>query len=1010
MVAHASLEARRGRPPAPLAIPAPLAHRFEAVVFDWDGTAVPDRRADASFVRRVIERLSQAGFDVAIVSGTNVDNVDSQLAARPAGPGRLYLCLNRGSEAFAVGQDGPVLLQRRAATSAEDDALTIAAHVTATRLRERGLRVEIVSARLNRRKIDLIPEPEWADPPKARIGELLAAVEERLAVCGIAGLVEVAALAHSSANVSGLPAPRVTSDVKHVEIGLTDKSDSARWIYRELARSGLGPGSVMLAGDEFGPVGELPGSDSFLLVEEGAGATVFSVGVEPNGVPLGVISLGGGPDAFLRVLADQLRRREESELPVVSADPEWTLSIEGFDPALERAHEALLTLADGGIGTSGAPLTAHRAESPRVLAAGVYDGEGSESHLLEGPRWAHVPGELDPAQPLERALDLRAGLLFEESFAGASPLRAVRFSSAARPGTVVLRAEGAGPFRGDALLGPRRRNHVRSGTHRRRAWLQVSASHGGVTAAAHDTARAGRATTVLERLGAYVAGPETAPEPQRAVEALLAAEDAGFERLLHEQRTAWGARWNAADVRIDGDPELQRAVRLALFQLMGSVASKGETALGARGLTGPGYRGHVFWDTDVFVLPFLAATWPEAARAVLEYRGRRLSAARSEARRSSRAGARFPWESARSGRDVTPALARLHGAMVPICTGELEEHVVADVAWATACYLDWTGDEEFAAGPGLTLLLETARYWASRIRLDAEGRGHIEKVIGPDEYHEEVDDNAFTNVMARWNLRRAAAAAGEYGAGVDDSEHARWLALADALVDGYNAETGLYEQFAGFFDLEPLVIEEIAPRRPVAAELLLGLDRVRAAQVVKQADVLMLHQLVPEEVAPGSLEPNLRFYEPRTAHGSSLSPGVHASLFARAGMLEQALEWLRLTSRIDLDDLTQTTAAGLHLAAMGSLWQALTFGFAGVRPVGEALRVDPLVPDAWRALELNLRFRGARVKIRAAHDALTLSSDPPTPVLVPGRTSPVLASAAGTRLERHGRSWRKESR
>jgi trehalose/maltose hydrolase-like predicted phosphorylase len=211
-------------------------------------------------------------------------------------------------------------------------------------------------------------------------------------------------------------------------------------------------------------------------------------------------------------------------------------------------------------------------------------------------------------------------------------------------------------------------------------------------------------------------------------------------------------------------------------------------------------------------------------------------------------------------------------------------------------------------------------------------------------------------------------------------------------------------------DLQPLVIEEIAPRRPVAAELLLGLERVRSAQVVKQADVLMLHQLVPEEVAANSLEPNLRFYEPRTAHGSSLSPGVHASLFARARMLGQALEWLRLTSRIDLDDLTQTTASGLHLAAMGSLWQALVFGFAGVRPAGDALRVDPVLPVAWSALELNLRFRGRRVKIRVEPDALTVSSDAPAPVLVPGRTSPVIARPAGTRLERHGRFWRKESR
>jgi trehalose/maltose hydrolase-like predicted phosphorylase len=163
-------------------------------------------------------------------------------------------------------------------------------------------------------------------------------------------------------------------------------------------------------------------------------------------------------------------------------------------------------------------------------------------------------------------------------------------------------------------------------------------------------------------------------------------------------------------------------------------------------------------------------------------------------------------------------------------TGELEEHVVADVAWGAACYLDWTGDEEFAAGPGLTLFLETARYWASRIRLDAEERGHIEGVIGPDEYHERVDDNAFTNVMARWNLRRAAEAATTAGggAGLEDGEPDHWLGLAAALVDGYDPVAEIYEQFAGFSELEPLVIEEIAPRRPVAAELLLGLERAGA--------------------------------------------------------------------------------------------------------------------------------------------------------------------------------------
>ena len=169
-------------------------------------------------------------------------------------------------------------------------------------------------------------------------------------------------------------------------------------------------------------------------------------------------------------------------------------------------------------------------------------------------------------------------------------------------------------------------------------------AHGGVTAALKDVQRSNDGVTWLERLGSYVVGPDDAPEPRAALGALRNVERAGFERLLGEQRACWGDFWEAADIRVEGDPELQRAIRLALFQLAASVGEDGETALGARGLTGPGYRGHVFWDADVFVLPFLAATRPRAARTLLEYRARRLPAAFTEAHASGREGARFPWE------------------------------------------------------------------------------------------------------------------------------------------------------------------------------------------------------------------------------------------------------------------------------------------------------------------------------------------------------------------------------
>jgi trehalose/maltose hydrolase-like predicted phosphorylase len=419
--------------------------------------------------------------------------------------------------------------------------------------------------------------------------------------------------------------------------------------------------------------------------------------------------------------------------------------------------------------------------------------------------------------------------------------------------------------------------------------------------------------------------------------------------------------------------------------------------VGARGLSGPAYRGHVFWDSDVFVLPFLAATHPPAARAMLEYRIRRLPDARLAARRLGRAGARFPWESARDGFDVTPASARLPtGRLVRIRTGELEEHIVADVAWAAQTYLDWTGDEAFAAGAGRDLFLETARYWASRLRYDREGRAHIFGVIGPDEYHEPVDDNAFTNVIARWNLRRAAELDGT------DDERAAWLDAADALVDGYDAASGIYEQFAGFFGLEPLVIAEVAPRRPIAADLLLGAERIAGAQVLKQADVLMLHHLVPEQTAPGSLDPNLDFYEPRTAHGSSLSPAIHAGLFARVDRFAEALAALQIAARIDLDDLTGSTAGGLHLATMGGLWQALAFGFGGIRPQDGILTVDPHLPPSWPALEFRLRFHGSPVRIRVEDGTVAVDSEPAIPVSVGGSHHVTNAHA---RFKRHEGIW-----
>jgi trehalose/maltose hydrolase-like predicted phosphorylase len=353
---------------------------------------------------------------------------------------------------------------------------------------------------------------------------------------------------------------------------------------------------------------------------------------------------------------------------------------------------------------------------------------------------------------------------------------------------------------------------------------------------------------------------------------------------------------------------------------------------------------------------------------------------------------------------VTPLVDRpLHGPEIPILTGEHEEHIVADVAWAAWQYASWTGDDGFLRGPGRPLLLDTARYWASRVRLDGSG-GHIDDVIGPDEYHERVDDNVFTNVMARWNLRRAAELARAGGDAAED-EIATWEQLADTIVDNYDAHTGLYEQFDGYYALEPLMISDVAPT-PVAADLLFGRPRISGSQVIKQPDVLMAHHLVPEEMAPGSLGPNLAFYEPRCAHGSSLSPAIHASLLARDGRPDEALRLFRMACRLDLDNLTGTTAWGLHLATFGGVWQALAHGFAGIRPQGPGLVIDPHIPSSWAELRIRLQHHGRRLEVWASPATLRVTSDAAIPVTVPGAGTDEVASR-GARWTRTRDGWRR---
>jgi trehalose/maltose hydrolase-like predicted phosphorylase len=750
-----------------------------------------------------------------------------------------------------------------------------------------------------------------------------------------------------------------------------------RWIAAQLAGRGIGGALVVVAGDR---LARLTADGAITRAGLGRAAVV-------------------APRSLCAVIDTQLRRRAERRVPAFDPDPGWTITRRVPDHRADAHVQAtLFTLADGHVGTRGCLEEQAPGAATTLVAAGVYTDHDDRRTLLPGACWTAVD-EVD-ASAGNRVLDLRTGVLARIADTGG--FRSLRFASAVRPGVVGLRAEAATALEpGDPLRGTApRATTVRSGPDGVvTATASALSARGGaiISAARQVTKRRG-----VERLAVHIADPVRPPRVRDARQQLDATAAVGFDALLAEHRAAWAERWADAGVTIEGDPDTQLAVRFALFHLLSTVSDGAEAAVGARGLSGSAYDGHVFWDADVFVLPALAATRPRAARAMLAYRLARVDAARRRAEAHGARGAFWPWESTDDGTDVTPATARdRNGVVVPILTGTAEQHIVADVAWAAVHYAQWSGDDGFLRGAGAPLVTEGARFWASRVDRDSAGRAHIRNVIGPDEYHECVDDNAYTNVMARWNLRAAAALADDTGI-ADRDEVARWREIADALVDGYDPATGVYEQFTGFADLTPLRITDIA-QPPVAADLLLGHDVVRASQVVKQADVLMLHHLVPDEVAPASLRANLAHYAPRTAHGSSLSPAIHAAVWARAGRPDRALDMLRIALHLDLDDLTGTTAGGLHIATMGGVWQALTFGFLGLRPVRDGLTLDPCLPATWTAVEVTVRFRGGRVTVRAGHRDAEITCERPLTVRLGPTRRAIPVTPPGGHLPLHSR-------
>ncbi|MGH9127944.1 MAG: glycoside hydrolase family 65 protein [Acidimicrobiales bacterium] len=448
--------------------------------------------------------------------------------------------------------------------------------------------------------------------------------------------------------------------------------------------------------------------------------------------------------------------------------------------------------------------------------------------------------------------------------------------------------------------------------------------------------------------------------------ALTAARQSGWEGLVAEQRGFLDDFWERADVEVDGDDEIQQAVRFALFHVLQAGARAEGRAIPAKGLTGPGYDGHAFWDTESFVLPVLTYTLPSAAAHALRWRHATLPLALERASVLGLEGAAFPW------RTITGAECSSYWP-----AGTAAFHVGADIADAVVRYGDASCDAEFQRDFGLELLAQTARLWASLGHYGSDGRFRIDGVTGPDEYSAIVDNNVYTNLMAAQNLSAAAAAAERFPdtaacLGIRDEEVGAWREAAGTIFLPYDDELAVHPQADGFTTHQ---VWDFAATGPEQYPLLLHFayfDLYRK-QVVKQADLVLAMHLRGDAFTREQKAANFAYYEPLTVRDSSLSACSQAVIAAEVGHLDLAYDYVAEAALMDLDDLECNTRDGLHVASLAGTWIALVAGLAGMRQHDAALRFAPRLPDGISRLAFGVAFQGRQLHVEVKPEATTYS-------------------------------------
>ena len=713
----------------------------------------------------------------------------------------------------------------------------------------------------------------------------------------------------------------------------------------------------------------------------------------------------------------------------------WTISENILNPARVRHMETVFTQGNGYMGTRGSFEEHFPGEERTTFVHGVFDDAPVVfTELVNFPSWTEMeillegePFNLSQGEVLEyeRYLDMRTGLLsrvlrWRSPLGHATSLRFRRFISFDNPHLARLQVEvipedysGSVEFRSglNAEVDNLYLKHWQSleqGVDSGLAWLCIQTRsshitagmaarvtlssadrvesadwdvHAHPTSAVKTTLQPGKACIFDKTVAIFT--NRDGDDPLSYARAALSDSNALNWDVMwdaHEQR--WSEEWRRCNVMIEGDDEAQIAVRFSIYHLLIAAPRNDEHVnIGAKTLSGYGYRGHAFWDTEIFMLPFFNYTRPEIARNLLSYRYHNLTGAREKAAANGYQGAQYPWESAGDGREVTPTYVpdpKNHARLIRIWTGDIEIHISTDIAYAVWMYWLTSHDDAFLESRGAEIILETARFWASRLEWNPQRQRYVlNDVIGPDEYHEHVDNNAYTNYFARWHLRQAIEVAGwlqkydpETSAElltklqITDEILKVWKKISDQIYCPIDAKSGLIEEFEGYFQRKDVDLISMEPRSE-SAQSMLGIEGTNATQVLKQPDVLMLMYLLPNEFDPAVVRANFDYYTPRTdlTFGSSLGPSIQAIMASRLGNQEMAYENFMRAALADIEDVRGNAADGIHGASAGGIWQAVVFGFGGLQIHQDHWTVSPKLPHHWKRLAFKFVWRGQEIDI-----------------------------------------------